>query len=216
MNPGRAFSSDARFWFVSTIKDAYRGATALVPPTIVASPASNISHGPGVASAKLSGITRPTSTPSMADRLSIPLIFCHTRARIVRCSDSKIVGFTCMLGQKLASSALADRIESKQPETDIPLGLVNFERPMREALLRNFGQIAYMANDEAEKKSANGAGLASRQYGGVSPAGVIWRTERGQVRHTGFAPPLESMDWLPFPIYQDYFERMRQYAFAKQ
>lgn len=88
--------------------------------------------------------------------------------------------------------------------------------PMGEALLRNFGQIAYMANDEAEKKSANGAGLASRQYGGVSPAGVIWRTERGQVRHTGFAPPLESMDWLPFPIYQDYFERMRQYAFAKQ
>ncbi len=116
-----------------------------------------------------------------------------------------VVGFTSTFQQNVASLALARRIKSGWPDVRIVFGGANMEGEMGPEYARAFSFLDYVLVGEADRAfPALLEGLAA----GRAPelAGLVSRNGNG-VHVRGSAPPLQQMDALPTPDYDEYFER---------
>jgi ribosomal peptide maturation radical SAM protein 1 len=115
-----------------------------------------------------------------------------------------VVGFTSTFEQNVASLALARRVKERHPEVLVAFGGANWEGEMGEALHRRFGFVDVAASGEADLAFP---ALVDTLAAGGDPAavpGLVVRTAGGASAATGPGTPVERLDDLPVPRYDDY------------
>ncbi len=121
-----------------------------------------------------------------------------------------LIGFTSTFGQNVASLALARRIKQRYPALPIVLGGANCEGSMGLALHRSFPFIDFVCSGEADLSFP----LLVQRLAGGGPVddipGVISRRQ-GSTHCCNIRPDqTRDLDELPYPLYDDYFEQVRQ------
>ena len=126
----------------------------------------------------------------------------------------KIVGLTSVFQQHVASLALAKRIKAAHPDVFIVMGGANCEGDMGAATFAGFEHVDAVCSGESDATF----GLLARQVlAGESIGelqGVLHRQRTGGLRIIGdgveatHAPPVELMDDLPYPNFDEYFQDM--------
>lgn len=138
-------------------------------------------------------------------------------ARIVSL-EPKIVGFTSIFQQHVASLALAKRIKQTRPSTFIVFGGANAEGVMGAETLRQFAFVDAAVSGEGdivfpELVELCLAGKPLGELQGVRTRdGVASELERGRFSQ---AASVQSMDELPYPDYSDFFEQFRRSRFGR-
>ena len=125
-----------------------------------------------------------------------------------------IVGFTSTFQQNLASLALARRIKELHPHVLIAFGGSNCEGEMGIELHRRFPFIDVVCSGEGD---LNFPEFAVRVAAGESPEsihldGIINRRSGQTVVPQNIVCPLEKLDSLPVPSYDDHFAQLREYG----
>jgi ribosomal peptide maturation radical SAM protein 1 len=121
----------------------------------------------------------------------------------------KIIGFSSMGQQNVASLALAKRFKATWPEKTIVFGGVNCRGELGLELHRQFPFIDLVCRGESDFLFS---ALVERLLAGASPLslpGLIARDEGGQSVPIGYsAPPVTDLDSLPYPDFDDYFRQL--------
>ena len=118
----------------------------------------------------------------------------------------EVVGFTATFQQNTAAFALAARIKREFPSIKVLFGGANFEGEMGVELVRSIPCIDYAVIGEGD--IAFPEFLISLQEGRdpAEVAGVACR-RNGTVSEPRMRPLFRQLDELPFPDYDEYFER---------
>ncbi|WP_109117058.1 RiPP maturation radical SAM C-methyltransferase [Azospirillum sp. TSO22-1] len=122
----------------------------------------------------------------------------------------RFVGFTSLFQQNLASLALARRIKERAPATTVVFGGSNCEGEMGLALMRAFPFVDYAFSGEADDTFAP---FTEAVLAGAEPAdapGIIRRDPAtgAPVPPRAWAAPVENLDALPYPDFDDYFAQL--------
>lgn len=118
----------------------------------------------------------------------------------------RIVGFTTTFQQNAASFALARRIEARYPKVSILFGGANFEDPMGHEWIRKLPWIDYAISGEADRAFPELLTAVFEDGEAEDIPGVLSARTNGKDMPP--APPFDSIDTLPIPDYQEYFERV--------
>jgi len=121
-----------------------------------------------------------------------------------------IIGFTSVFSQNAASLALAQRIKEYFPEKIIAIGGANCEEEMGKAILRLFPFVDWVFSGEADISFPR---AVLQWFDGKPPegiAGVHYRSN-GHIVEQGSGPS-PVLDDLPYPVFDDYFEALDQWA----
>jgi ribosomal peptide maturation radical SAM protein 1 len=126
----------------------------------------------------------------------------------------KIVGFTSTFQQNLASLALARRIKELHPSVLIAFGGSNCEGEMGIELHRRFPFVDLVCSGEGD---LNFPELVQRVVAGESLAdidldGIIVRRGGETMVPKHIVCPIEKLDALPIPSYDDHFSQLREYG----
>ena len=127
----------------------------------------------------------------------------------------RIVGFTSVLQQHVASLALAQRIKAAHPDVFVVMGGANCEGAMGAATFAGFPFGDAVCSGESDETFAT---LAQSVIAGerLEPTpGVLHRQQRLALasNEETHAAPIEAMDDLPYPDFDEYFADMQR-AFA--
>jgi len=122
----------------------------------------------------------------------------------------RVVGFTSMFEQNVASLALARRVKELYPDLVVAMGGANWEGEMGVELQRRFDFIDVVCSGEADESfPAVVEGIRSRSdLSGI--AGISYRIGGVPVT-TPPRPVLRNLDALAWPDYDDYFATRRRY-----
>ena len=117
-----------------------------------------------------------------------------------------VVGFTSTFQQTVAAIALARRIKRRHPEVVTLFGGSNFEDEMGRELVRAIPEIDYAVDGEAEEAFP---GVLEALAEGRDPTRVPGVMARRGPEVTGAPrlPLFDRLDDLPYPHYDEYFER---------
>jgi ribosomal peptide maturation radical SAM protein 1 len=121
-------------------------------------------------------------------------------------SSFDIVGISSTFFQNMAALALAKKIKATWPDKIVVLGGANCDDVMGVGQLTQFGFIDYAFSGEVD---ASFPEFVRRVAGGEEVKdvpGIIYRDEHGQVTKGPAAVPVEDMNGLPVPDYDDYIE----------
>jgi ribosomal peptide maturation radical SAM protein 1 len=122
----------------------------------------------------------------------------------------RIVGFTSLFQQHIASLALAKRIKAQAPEIFIVFGGANCEGAMGAELIRQFPFVDAVVSGEGERVFPELVQRVLAKRPTADLQGVYAREGIGlSVLNGRFpnAPLVRNMDALPWPDYQDFFEQ---------
>ena len=131
----------------------------------------------------------------------------------------KLVGFTSMFQQHVASLALARLVKQSLPETFIVFGGANCEGVMGAETVRQFPFVDAAVSGEADLVFPQLARrvLDGRSVSGLpgvrTGAGVTTEFARGRFSH---GTTVRDLDTLPYPDYSDYFEQFAASRFGKR
>ena len=133
-------------------------------------------------------------------------------------AQPRIVGFTSVFQQHLASLALAKRIKALLPETFIVMGGANCEATMGVETVRQFPFVDAVVSGEADHVFADLAlqvtGRAPRTaLPGVITQATVAAPAAGSPAPT--APAVGDLDALPYPDYTDFFEQFARSRFGR-
>ena len=117
-----------------------------------------------------------------------------------------VVGFSCCFAQNTASFALAGRIKRAYPHVTTVFGGPNFDGEVGCELVRAVDCIDYAVVGEGDLAFPE---LLVAHQEGRDPADVAGVACRrgGAVREPRRRPLLSGLDELPFPVYEEWFER---------
>jgi ribosomal peptide maturation radical SAM protein 1 len=131
----------------------------------------------------------------------------------------RLVGFTSVFQQHLASLALARRIKLAAPETVVVMGGANCEDVMGAETARQFPFVDAVVSGEGDLVFPElvERALAGRPLDGLpgvrTPAAVAAEFAAG---YFPSAPRVQDMDALPYADYADYFERFARSRFHSE
>ena len=119
----------------------------------------------------------------------------------------RVVGFTSVFEQQMASLAAASRLEARRPEIAIVFGGANCEGPMGRGLIRAFPFVDAAVSGEAEALFPI---LVDRLLSGepVDDLPGVLVQKGGGAKDDAPAPtprPAASLDDLPYPDFDDFF-----------
>ncbi len=159
----------------------------------------------------------PGLQPDAATELRVLL---EARAKVDRFLDDclervidirpRIVGFTSVFLQHVASLALAKRIKARAPDIFILIGGANCEGAMGAEVIRQFPFVDAVVSGEGDLVFAD---LVERILAGnasIEMPGVYKRGGRSFVSpgdRYAWAPMVRDMDALPVPDYDEFFEQ---------
>lgn len=120
--------------------------------------------------------------------------------------EFRVVGFTSCFQQNVASFALARRIKARYPDVCTVFGGANFDGEMGVELVRSVDSIDYAIAGEGDESFTEFLFSILEDHDPAGIPGVICRRNQ-DVAATPPRPPLPALDNLPYPNYDDYFER---------
>jgi ribosomal peptide maturation radical SAM protein 1 len=129
-------------------------------------------------------------------------------------SQYRVVGFSSLFQQHVASLALARRIKERYPQVLVVFGGANMEGEMGLAYVNAFPFIDYAVSGEADEVFPQLLDSLRRARRHLRLPGVVARTRLGVV-DGGQAPPVHDLDRLPVPRYEAYFERAEALGVAR-
>ena len=131
----------------------------------------------------------------------------------------RIVGFTSVFQQHVASLALARRIKQKHPDIVVVLGGANCEGVMGAETVRQFPFVDAVVSGEGDhvfpelvQRVLEGASLAGLQ-GVRTRESVTAEFDRG---HFLPAQPIRNLDELPYPDFEDYFAQFEASKYGRE
>jgi ribosomal peptide maturation radical SAM protein 1 len=130
----------------------------------------------------------------------------------------RLVGFTSVFQQHLASLALARELKARLPDVAIVMGGANCEATMGAETVRQFPFVDAVVSGEADLVFAE---LAARAVSGErfdDLPGVLVCAGAERLLSSGCTPATSSvqdLDALPYPDYRDYFEQFARTRFAR-
>ncbi|WLI13456.1 MULTISPECIES: RiPP maturation radical SAM C-methyltransferase [Pseudomonas] len=122
----------------------------------------------------------------------------------------RILGFTTMFQQTMASLEIAASVKRAAPEIIICFGGANCHGPMGAVLIQHYPQIDYVFTGEADALFPD---FVKALLAGRSPR----RTQGWLGRMSGTHPlsqPVRELDDLPIPDYSDYFSQLARMSEA--
>jgi ribosomal peptide maturation radical SAM protein 1 len=131
------------------------------------------------------------------------LCFIEHAARRILEANPKIVGFTSVFQQHVASLAVAKEIKRLSPETITVMGGANVEAEMGRETLKQFEQIDYVVSGEADESFPL---LVECLLAGEVPQ-IPGVTGRHAPSGPGAMHRFVELDSLPYPDYSEYFEQ---------
>ncbi len=135
------------------------------------------------------------------------------RQKLVR-ARPRLVGFTSMFQQHVASLALARSLKQSLPETVVVFGGANCEDVMGAETVRRFPFVDAAVSGEADFVFPE---LARRVLDGSPVSGLAGVWTRDTVADEGGiapAPTVQDLDALPYPDYGDYFRQFEASRFG--
>jgi ribosomal peptide maturation radical SAM protein 1 len=138
--------------------------------------------------------------------------------RLLLSGAPRIVGFTSMFQQHVASLALARRVKEARPDTFVVFGGANCVDAMGAETVRQFPFVDAAVSGEADLVFPE---LAKRVLEGRSLAGMAGvRTREGVSAEFASgrfstAPMVPDLDALPFPDYTDFFAQFAASRFGR-
>lgn len=121
----------------------------------------------------------------------------------------RVVGFTSVFAQNVASLALARRIKARWPEVAIVFGGSNMDGEAGEAYMDALPFIDYVVVGDGDFSFPALLSRLASQTPADDVPGLVVRTADG-VRSTGPAQLCGDLETLPTPNYDEFFERARQ------
>ena len=122
-----------------------------------------------------------------------------------------LVGFSICLCQLTSSLYLIKKIKQSYPSLPVVVGGSMFSGAQAYGLIKSFPEIDYVVNGEGElplSRLIRYIGFAKQSNNFFSMPGVIAGKERGAEDSISF-DQLESLNYLPPPDYDDYFDQLR-------
>ncbi len=166
----------------------------------------------------------PTRPPAARDvrallaaRRAAPAFLDWCADRIVEQSP-RLVGFTSVFQQHLASLGLAKRLKARLPEVPIVFGGANCEATMGAETVRQFPFVDAIVSGEADAVFPLVAERAVRGESLDDVPGIVTRTSVAAVFASGrppTAPAITDMDALPFADYGDFTAQFGASAFSR-
>jgi ribosomal peptide maturation radical SAM protein 1 len=123
----------------------------------------------------------------------------------------RVIGFSSIGQQNVASLALAKRIKAAWPEKTIVFGGANCRGEMGLELHRRFPLIDFVCRGESDILFPDL--VESLLHGQPAPSlpGLVSRGENGRSEAVGSgAPPVTDLDSLPYPDFDDYFRQVEE------
>jgi ribosomal peptide maturation radical SAM protein 1 len=124
----------------------------------------------------------------------------------IRWGKYSLIGFTSIFQQNVASLALASRIKKAYPEVKIIFGGSNMEGEMGIEYLRAFPFLDYVALGEGDKLFPELLRSLELNKSVTHIPGLAHRSN-GTFYVNETAAPINDMDSLPVPNYDEYFKR---------
>lgn len=115
-----------------------------------------------------------------------------------------IVGFSSTFSQNVSSLALARLLRERHPHLHIVFGGANCEGDMGVQIVRSFPQVDTVIRGEADLAFPRFVERLRRGEDVAEIPGVVYRAD-GDARIGAPPVPLEDMDSLPYPDFDDYF-----------
>lgn len=122
----------------------------------------------------------------------------------------RIVGFTSVFLQHVASLALAKRLKARAPDTFILFGGANCEGIMGAEVIRQFPFVDAAVSGEGDLVVAPLVARILAGDGASGMTGVFTQPDRARLFEPGghpHAPSVNDMDALPVPDYDEFFEQ---------
>jgi ribosomal peptide maturation radical SAM protein 1 len=121
----------------------------------------------------------------------------------------RVVGFSSVFQQNAAAFALARRLKQRYPDIVTVFGGANFEGEMGLELVRSIDCVDIAVTGEGDVAFPR---LLCALAAGEDPDGIpgVARRVGDRVVATPPAPPLNRLDDLPVPDYEEYFERAQR------
>jgi len=126
----------------------------------------------------------------------------------------RVVGFTVMFQQQLASLALAKLVKSRHPDTVILFGGPGCEDVMGQELLKQFPFVDRVVNGEAEETLPALVQAILKGQPGAALPGVLSR-EGPPASRLMRTPALGHLDQVPIPDLQDFFDQQEAHGLGK-
>ena len=133
--------------------------------------------------------------------------------------NPRIIGFTSVFQQHVASLALARRLKDVLPETFVVFGGANCEGPMGAETLRQFPFVDAVVSGEGDLVVPC---LVRRVLNGESVSGLPGVRSRDQLAQEFLcgsfsnAPSVQRMDDLPYPDYTEYMAQFKASRLARE
>jgi len=166
----------------------------------------------------------PTRPPTRAEIRAILEACALVRSFIADCADRlaahrpRVVGFTSVFQQHLASLALAQQLKARLPETAVVIGGANCEATMGAETVRQFPFVDAVVSGEADHVAGELAARLIRGEPIKDIAGVLTQSTAVTVLSAGRLPATSSvndLDTLPYPDYRDYFTQFARTKLAR-
>jgi ribosomal peptide maturation radical SAM protein 1 len=139
-------------------------------------------------------------------------LFLEHCLKTVAWADYTLVGFTSVFQQNIASLALAARLKRAHPDLTIAFGGANWEDAMGVALQEQFPFVDLVFSGEADESFP--AVLEARQRA-ESPHGIRGVSATTGVAQLMPAARVQSLDSLPIPDFDPFFDQMRSSTAAE-
>jgi ribosomal peptide maturation radical SAM protein 1 len=126
--------------------------------------------------------------------------------RVLECKP-KIVGFTSVFQQNVASLALAGRIKQRDTEVFVLFGGANSEGVMGAEMVRQFAFVDASVSGEADSVFPEIVGRVIRREPVEGLPGVATRKSLVFGNPVSRSPSIRDLDSLPYPDFDDFFEQ---------
>jgi len=180
-----------------------------IPPFRAASPAD----ARYLAALRERGLPATAIAKSETMRRLVPA-FLERMADEILAAGPRVVGFTTTFGQSVPSLVLARMLKQRDPSVSIAFGGTNCDGPMGAALHRAFPWVDVVVRGEAERVLVD---LMQDLMAGrpVRPRpGLCYRDGDRSVAVPQSPTSDVSMDEIPPPVFDEYFERLAKMSFA--
>ena len=134
-------------------------------------------------------------------------------------AQPKLVGFTSIFQQQVASLALAKRIKDRSPEICIVFGGANCEGAMGAETVHQFSFIDALVSGEGDLIFADLVQRVLAQQPFADLQGVYTQQSNNMIVLNNYyanAPSVHEMDNLPIPNYDDFFAQLAEARFEEQ